>query len=378
MASARTLGRGRLYSIRCGGAVCDHGGDGGAGAWLRGSYRGRRRAVRRRRAYLSGSVRSRLPRRPRAFVRASRQRGVPRPHRRPRALPPTPPARCAADLISLPRVDPDVRAGARDDLRRRPSDDARSEIGGGRGSACVRGGADSPRNDLDHAAEVLYCSTAPSRRRYVALVLAVCLTLHADHERSASTFARSWRWLNASDLHAAIRGPLQPSGAASRRRQRRLSSCFFGIEDPGQAEAFRCRPDDTARACRAPIVGSPARCPGSGTVYEVDYARAGCYADWLSRAEATGRGACSRPRGRVLGDERGRRCGERRFFSAWSTTRSHRPGLCTSIFAMVGRRLCATPRQYATPSARPSRLDGSAHGRSRASRCNAAVLAPTA
>jgi citrate synthase len=88
----------------------------------------------------------------------------------------------------------------------------------------IRGGQDpiAPRTDLSHAANFLYMLSGEVPDDYMAHVFDVCLTLHADHEMNASTFAARVTASTLSDIYSAItsaigtlKGPLH-GGANSK------------------------------------------------------------------------------------------------------------------------------------------------------------------
>jgi len=124
-------------------------------------------------------------------------------------------------------------------------------------------------------------------------VLDIALTLHADHEFNASTFAARVAVATLADLHAAVvaaiatlKGPRH--GGANEDVLRMLQE----IGDPARAEAFvesrLGRRDTLSRAERA---DPRARIPGFGhRVYRVDDARARVLRGMAkTMAEATGR-----------------------------------------------------------------------------------------
>ncbi|MBM3274658.1 MAG: citrate synthase [Candidatus Sericytochromatia bacterium] len=80
----------------------------------------------------------------------------------------------------------------------------------------------APRTDLSHAANFLYMLSGEVPDDYMAHVFDVCLTLHADHEMNASTFAARVTASTLSDIYSAItsaigtlKGPLH-GGANSK------------------------------------------------------------------------------------------------------------------------------------------------------------------
>jgi citrate synthase len=144
-----------------------------------------------------------------------------------------------------------------------------------------------------HAAYVLGLleGTAPSDD--VARVMDVVLTLHADHEFNASTFAARVAVATMADLHAAVvaaiatlKGPKH--GGANEDVLRMLQ----GIGDPEKAEEFiGGRLGARGALSRAERSDPKTRVPGFGhRVYRVDDARARVLRGLAkSMAEATGR-----------------------------------------------------------------------------------------
>src|SRR4029434_6754116 len=62
----------------------------------------------------------------------------------------------------------------------------------------------APRPDLGHAAHFLYLLEGRAPSAELARVMDVVLTLHADHEFNASTFAARVAVATLADLHAAM------------------------------------------------------------------------------------------------------------------------------------------------------------------------------
>ena len=121
----------------------------------------------------------------------------------------------------------------------------------------------------------------------VARVLDTILTLHADHELNASTFAARVAVATLADLHAAVVGRHRHAqGAAPRRRQRgragdaardRRSRAGRGVRR-GAAGRPRARHPAPSGRTRGPAI------PGFGhRVYRVDDARARVLRRWRRR-----------------------------------------------------------------------------------------------
>jgi citrate synthase len=128
-----------------------------------------------------------------------------------------------------------------------------------------------------HAAYVLELLEGRAPTEDVARVMDVALTLHADHEFNASTFAARVAVATLADLHAAVvaaiatlKGPRH--GGANEDVLRMLEE----IGDPAKAEAFVERRLGARGALTKAERGDPkARVPGFGhRVYRVDDARA--------------------------------------------------------------------------------------------------------
>jgi citrate synthase len=147
--------------------------------------------------------------------------------------------------------------------------------------------------DDSHAAYFLRLLEGRAPAPDVARVLDVVLTLHADHEFNASTFAARVAVATLADLHAAVvaaiatlKGPRH--GGANEDVLRMLQE----IGDPARAEAFvASRLGGREGRSRAERADPKARVPGFGhRVYRVDDARARVLRGMAkSMAEATGR-----------------------------------------------------------------------------------------
>ena len=159
----------------------------------------------------------------------------------------------------------------------------------------IRTGRDpvAPRRGGSHAAYVLWLLEGREPSDDVARVMDVALTLHADHEFNASTFAARVAVATLADLHAAVvaaiatlKGPRH--GGANEDVLRMLQE----IGDPAKAEAFVERRLGTRGALsKAERANPKARVPGFGhRVYRVDDARARVLRGMAkTMAEATGR-----------------------------------------------------------------------------------------
>jgi citrate synthase len=144
-----------------------------------------------------------------------------------------------------------------------------------------------------HAAYFLRLLEGRAPSPDVARVLDVALTLHADHEFNASTFAARVAVATLADLHAAVvaaiatlKGPRH--GGANEDVLRMLQE----IGEPARAEAFvASRLGGREGRSRAERADPKARVPGFGhRVYRVDDARARVLRGMAkSMAEATGR-----------------------------------------------------------------------------------------
>jgi citrate synthase len=199
------------------------------------------------------------------------------------------------------------------------------------------------RSSGAHAAHFLYVLDGKTPTPELARVMEVVLTLHADHEFNASTFALRVAIATMADLHAAmvaavatLKGPRH--GGANED----VLAMLRGIGDPAGAEAFV----ETRLAARAALgqrerSDPRSRLPGFGhRVYKVDDARARVLrAMAKTMAEATGRGRLFEVAERVYGAVKARTNLPVNvdFFSAVVyDALGIPPDFCTSIFA-VGR-----------------------------------------
>jgi len=144
-----------------------------------------------------------------------------------------------------------------------------------------------------HAANFLYLLEGREPSAEVARVMDVILTLHAEHELNASTFAARVVVATLADLHsaivaavAALKGPRH--GGANEDVLEMLRE----IDDPSRAETFvEGRLGHRSALSKHERADPKARVPGFGhRVYKVDDARARVIRGMAkSMAEATGR-----------------------------------------------------------------------------------------
>ena len=127
----------------------------------------------------------------------------------------------------------------------------------------------------------------------VARVLDVTLTLHADHEFNASTFAARVAVATLADLHAAVVAAIATlKGPRHGGANEDVLLMLREIGDPARAEAFvASRLGQREGRSRAERADPKSRVPGFGhRVYRVDDARARVLRGMAkSMAEATGR-----------------------------------------------------------------------------------------
>jgi citrate synthase len=157
--------------------------------------------------------------------------------------------------------------------------------GGERGAA---------RPDLGHAAHFLYLLDAREPTAEVARVMDVVLTLHADHELNASTFAARVAVATLADLHAAITAAVATlKGPRHGGANEDVLALLLEIGDPSRAEAFvESRLGARGALSKRERSDPRTRIPGFGhRVYKVDDARARVLRGMAkSMADATGRG----------------------------------------------------------------------------------------
>jgi citrate synthase len=207
-----------------------------------------------------------------------------------------------------------------------------------------------------HAAWFLTLLDGQAPPTEVARVLDVILTLHADHEFNASTFAARVAVATRADLHAAIVAAIATlKGPSHGGANEDVLLMLHEIGDPARAEAFvESRLGRRDALSRQQRTDPKSRIPGFGhRVYRVDDARARVLRGMAkSMAEATGRQRLFEVAERVYDSMRARTTLPVNvdFFSAVVYDALGIPAdLCTSIFA-TGRIAgwCAhTLEQYA-------------------------------
>jgi citrate synthase len=177
----------------------------------------------------------------------------------------------------------------------------------------------------------------------VAQVLDTILTLHADHELNASTFAVRVAVATLADFHAALTAAIATlKGPRHGGANEDVLAMLLEIGDPGRAEAYvAARLDAHARGTRRERADPRTRIPGFGhRVYRVDDARARVLRQMAkTMAEATGHARLFEVAERVYAAVTARTSLPVNvdFFSAVVYHALGIPGdLCTSIFA-VGR-----------------------------------------
>ncbi|RPH76472.1 MAG: citrate synthase [Candidatus Rokuibacteriota bacterium] len=207
-----------------------------------------------------------------------------------------------------------------------------------------------------HAAWFLTLLDGQAPPTEVARVLDVILTLHADHEFNASTFAARVAVATRADLHAAIVAAIATlKGPSHGGANEDVLLMLHEIGDPARAEAFvESRLGRRDALSRQQRTDPKSRIPGFGhRVYRVNDARARVLHGMAkSMAEATGRQRLFEVAERVYDSMRARTTLPVNvdFFSAVVYDALGIPAdLCTSIFA-TGRIAgwCAhTLEQYA-------------------------------
>jgi citrate synthase len=181
------------------------------------------------------------------------------------------------------------------------------------------------------------------REPVAARVLDVILTLHADHEFNASTFAARVAVATVADLHAAVVAAIATlKGPRHGGANEDVLAMLREIAEPERAEAFvEARLGARAALSRKDRANPKARMPGFGhRVYKVDDARARVLRGMAkSMAEATGRGKLFEVAERLYDAMKARTSLPVNvdFFSAVVyDALGIPPDFCTSIFA-VGR-----------------------------------------
>src|SRR6185295_4895508 len=147
--------------------------------------------------------------------------------------------------------------------------------------------------DGGHAAHFLHLLEGRPAAPEVARVLDVILTLHADHELNASTFAARVAVATLADLHAAVVAAISTlKGPRHGGANDDVLAMLHEIGDPARAEAYvEARIGGRGRLSRTERADPRARMPGFGhRVYKVDDARARVLRGMArGMAEATGR-----------------------------------------------------------------------------------------
>jgi citrate synthase len=201
-----------------------------------------------------------------------------------------------------------------------------------------------PADDTrSHAAHFLRLLHGRPPAPEVAHVLDTILTLHADHELNASTFAVRVAVATLADLHAALVAAIATlKGPRHGGANEDVLAMLLEIGEPDRADAYiTARLDAHARGTRAERADPRARVPGFGhRVYRVDDARARVLRQMAkAMAEATGHARLFETAERVYATMTARTGLPVNvdFFSAVVYHALGIPGdLCTSIFA-VGR-----------------------------------------
>ena len=199
------------------------------------------------------------------------------------------------------------------------------------------------RRGGSHAAWFLSLLDGREPSRELARVMDLVLTLHADHEFNASTFALRVAVATLADLHAAVVAAIATlKGPKHGGANEDVLTMLREIGDPERAEAYvEARLGVRAGLSRAERGDPRTRMPGFGhRVYKVDDARARVLKGMAaSMAAATGRGRLFEVAERVY-DATTARTGlpvNVDFFSAVVyDALGIPPDFCTSIFA-VGR-----------------------------------------
>ena len=194
-----------------------------------------------------------------------------------------------------------------------------------------------------HAAHFLRMLDGREPPADVARLMDVVLTLHADHELNASTFAARVAVATLADLHAAVVAAIATlKGPRHGGANEDVLAMLREIGDPARAEAFvEARLGARAGLTKAQRGAATARMPGFGhRVYRVDDARARVLRGMAkAMAEATGRGRLFEVAERLYDAMKARTTLPVNvdFFSAVIyDALDIPPDFCTSIFA-VGR-----------------------------------------
>jgi len=194
-----------------------------------------------------------------------------------------------------------------------------------------------------HAARFLYLLGGRQPSPEVSRTMDIILTLHADHEFNASTFAARVAVATMADLHAAVVSAIATlKGPRHGGANDDVLAMLHQIEDPARAEAFvEARIGGRAGLSKRERSDPSTRVPGFGhRVYKVDDARARVLRSMAKEmAAATGRERLFEVAEGVYEAMRARTTLPVNvdFFSAVVyDALGIAPDLCTSIFA-VGR-----------------------------------------
>jgi 2-methylcitrate synthase len=145
-----------------------------------------------------------------------------------------------------------------------------------------------------HAGNFLYMLDGKEPSADVARILDVILTLHADHEFNASTFAARVAVATVADMHSAVVAAISTlKGPRHGGANEDVLDMLLEIAEPSRAEAFvEARIGARAGLSKRDRANPKSRMPGFGhRVYKVDDARARVLRGMAkSMAEATGRG----------------------------------------------------------------------------------------
>ena len=199
------------------------------------------------------------------------------------------------------------------------------------------------RPEGSHAANFLSMLDGREPSPEVARVLDVILTLHADHEFNASTFAARVAVATVADMHSAVVAAISTlKGPRHGGANEDVLAMLLEIAEPSLAEAFvEARIGARAALSKRDRADPKSRMPGFGhRVYKVDDARARVLRGMAkSMAEATGRGKLFEVAERLYDAMKARTSLPVNvdFFSAVVyDALGIPPDFCTSIFA-VGR-----------------------------------------
>ena len=199
------------------------------------------------------------------------------------------------------------------------------------------------RPDNPHAANFLFMLDGQAPSAEVARILDVILTLHADHEFNASTFAARVAVATVADMHSAVVAAISTlKGPRHGGANEDVLAMLLEIAEPSRAEAFvEGRIGTRAALSKRDRANPKSRMPGFGhRVYKVDDARARVLRGMAkSMAEATGRGKLFEVAERLYDTMKARTSLPVNvdFFSAVVyDALGIPPDFCTSIFA-VGR-----------------------------------------